>query len=104
MVRAGIPEIVRSGAGVDTLPNTLHVRIPGITGAALLAATPDVAAATGSACHSEHDAPSGVLAAMGVPAREAMGALRLSLGRSTTRTDIERAAAFLIAGWQRARG
>jgi cysteine desulfurase len=102
-LQAGIPELVRSGAGVETLPNTLHVRIPGVVGAKVLAAAPEVAAATGSACHSEHDAPSGVLAAMGVPAREAMGALRLSLGRATTEADIERAAAALIAGWHRAR-
>ena len=102
-LRAGIPEIVRTGASVETLPNTLHVRIPGITGAAVLAATPEVAAATGSACHSEHDAPSGVLAAMGVPAREAMGALRLSLGRGTTGADVERAATALVDGWRRAR-
>ncbi len=102
-LQAGIEGLVRTGAGVETLPNTLHVRIPGVLGSAVLAATPDVAAATGSACHSEHDSPSGVLAAMGVPGREAMGALRLSLGRATTEADIERAAAALIAGWQRAR-
>jgi len=100
---AGIPSIVRTGADVETLPNTLHVRLPGVRGAVVLEHTPEVAAATGSACHSEHDTPSGVLAAMGVPAREAMGALRLSLGRSTTSADVERAAAALIAGWRRAR-
>lgn len=100
---AGIPSIVRTGANVDTLPNTLHVRLPGVRGQTVLDSTPEVAAATGSACHSEHDAPSGVLAAMGVPAREAMGALRLSLGRATTFADVERAAAALIAGWRRAR-
>jgi cysteine desulfurase len=39
----------------------------------------------------------GVLAAMGVPLAEATGALRLSLGRSTTAADIDRAAAALVA-------
>lgn len=94
-LHATIPGIVRTGADAPTLPNTLHVRIPAVRGAAVLAAAPDLAAATGSACHSDHDAPSGVLGAMGVPAREAMGALRLSLGRSTTSDDIDRAAAAI---------
>ncbi|HWB73976.1 MAG TPA: cysteine desulfurase family protein [Nannocystaceae bacterium] len=98
-----IPDLVRTGASLDTLPNTLHVRVPGLVGAAILAAAPEVAASTGSACHSEHDGVSGVLGAMGVPAREAMGALRLSLGRATTREDITRAAAALADAVQRMR-
>jgi cysteine desulfurase len=98
-----IPELVRTGANVDTLPNTLHVRVPGLVGAAILAGAPAVAASTGSACHSEHEGVSGVLGAMGVPAREAMGALRLSLGRATTSDDITRAAAALGDAVQRMR-
>lgn len=38
----------------------------------------------GSACHSEHDAVSGVVFAMGVDAAQAAGAVRLSVGRMTT--------------------
>ncbi len=95
---ARVPDLVRTGAGAPTLPNTLHVRVPGVRGADLLAAAPAVAASTGSACHSDHDSPSGVLGAMGIAAREAMGAIRLSLGRSTTTDDIERAATALIQG------
>lgn len=98
-----IPELVRTGANVETLPNTLHVRVPGLVGAAILAGAPAVAASTGSACHSEHEGVSGVLGAMGVPAREAMGALRLSLGRATTSDDITRAAAALGDAVQRMR-
>ncbi len=100
---AGIPGIVRTAAAVETLPNTLHVRVPGLVGAAILAETPELAASTGSACHSEHDAPSGVLGAMGVPAREAMGALRLSIGRATTAEDISRSAAALVQSCRRLR-
>jgi cysteine desulfurase len=98
-----IPDLVRTGAGVETLPNTLHVRAPGLVGAQILAACPEVAASTGSACHSEHDAASGVLGAMGVASREAMGALRLTLGRMTTDHDIARAAAALSAAVQQLR-
>jgi cysteine desulfurase len=103
-LHAGIPGIVRSGAGVATLPNTLHVRIPGAAGSAVLAAAPDVAASTGSACHADDHAASGVLGAMGVPASEAAGALRLSLGRMTTHADVERAANALVTAAAALRG
>lgn len=103
-LRRGIAEIERTGDGVATLPNTLHVRIPGTVGADVLAAaSDDVAAATGSACHADDDAPSGVLGAMGVSTRAARGALRLTLGRSTTADDIDRAARALVAAATHAR-
>jgi len=50
-----------------------------------------VAAAVGSACTSGSTEVSHVLAAMGYPDEEARGALRLSLGRTTTEADIEEA-------------
>ena len=72
-----------------------------MTGRALLpAASADVAASLGSACHSEHDAVSGVLAAMGVETGRAAGAVRLSVGIMTSEADIDRAAAGLIAAWR----
>ena len=50
---------------------------------------PEVAASTGSACHSGGTEPSPVLAAMGVPREVGAGAIRLSLGRTTTREELE---------------
>jgi cysteine desulfurase len=94
-----VPGIVRTGEGQRVLPNTLHVRFPGVAGRDVLAHASDVAASTGSACHSDHDAVSGVLGAMGLGAAEAMGAVRLSLGRSTTAADVERAAASIAAAF-----
>ncbi len=47
-----------------------------------------VAASSGSACTSGAQRPSHVLTAMGVPPQDAVGALRLSLGRSNTPQDI----------------
>jgi cysteine desulfurase len=83
-------------------PNTLHVSFLGASGRALLqAAADDVVASVGSACHSEHDAVSGVLAAMGLDAARAAGAVRLSVGRTTTGEDVHRAAHPLIAAWKR---
>jgi len=48
-----------------------------------------VAASTGSACHAGSVELSPVLAAMGVSERAGMGAVRLSLGRTTTEGEID---------------
>jgi cysteine desulfurase len=79
------------------LPNTLNVSLEGVEGEDVLRRAPQVAASTGSACHSGHTEPSAVLLAMGLSRRRALGAVRLSLGRWTTAADVERAAAALIA-------
>jgi cysteine desulfurase len=63
-----------------------------VRGEDLLAATPAIAAATGSACHARSQEPSPVLLAMPHDQGQALSALRLSLGRWTTRPDVERAA------------
>jgi cysteine desulfurase len=102
---AGVPELRLNGDPERRLPNTLHVSFPGASGRALLAAVADtVAASVGSACHSEQDAVSGVLAAMGVGVAHASGAVRLSVGRGTEPEDIELAAAALVAAWNRLTG
>ena len=99
-----IPGLLLNGHPEHRLPNTLHVSFPGVSGRALLSeAAAVVAASVGSACHSEQDAVSGVLAAMGADAARAVGAVRLSVGRTTTFEEIERAALGLITAWQRLR-
>ena len=98
---AAIPTLQLNGHPDERLPNTLHLSFPGVSGRALLqAASTDVAASVGSACHSEHDAVSGVLAAMGCDPSRAAGAVRLSTGWPTTKDEIERAANALIAAWR----
>jgi len=76
------------------LPNTLNVSITGTVGTDLLAALPQLAASTGSACH-DGSISSPVLAAMGLDADRVAGAIRLSLGRSTSEADIRLAANML---------
>jgi len=84
-----------NGHPSDRLPNTLNLCFAGIEGNALLAATPEVAASTGSACHAGHTEPSAVLLAMGVSPDLALGAVRFSLGRWTTEVEVERASLLL---------
>jgi cysteine desulfurase len=77
---------------------------PGVSGRDLLhAVEADVAASVGSACHSESDAVSGVLAAMGIASERAMGAVRLSVGLYTTEDEIRRAAQALVRGREQLR-
>jgi len=93
-LRKAIPGMVRH-TPADSLPNTLMVSFPDVLGRAVLAASPGLAASTGSACHAGHDTPASTLLAMGSTPDVALGAVRLSLGRSTTATDISTAAAIL---------
>ncbi|MBX3671778.1 MAG: cysteine desulfurase [Burkholderiales bacterium] len=98
---AAIPGLALNGHPEHRLPNTLHVSFPGVSGRSLLeAARADVAASVGSACHAEGDAVSGVLAAMGLDAARAMGAVRLSVGTITTPPEAARAARALAAAWR----
>jgi len=103
LLREGVPGVRRNGHPTERLPNTLHVSFPGARGAQVLAASPDIAASVGSACHEGADAPSLVLTAMGLPAEVALGAVRLSLGRGTTQEEVERSAGALVAGWTKVR-
>ena len=103
LLHAGVPGIALNGHLTERLPNTLNVRFPGTSGSAVLAATPEIAASTGSACHDGGEVASSVLLAMGLAAEDAMGAVRLSLGVTTTRDEVDAAAAALVAGWRRVR-
>ena len=101
---ARVPGIALNGHPDQRLPNTLNVRFPGVSGNALLQHTPEVAASTGSACHAGGESASTVVLAMGVSPTEAIGSVRLTLGRSTTEDDVARAADALARAWARLRG
>ena len=84
-----------NGHSTERLPNTLNVSIERVIGEEVLAATPEIASSTGSACHEGSTEPSAVLMAMGMTRERALGALRLTLGRWSTEEEIERAATLL---------
>jgi cysteine desulfurase len=89
--------VVLNGHPEQRLPNTLNVSFVGHVGAELLAAVPQVAASTGSACHEGSVVQSPVLCAMGVPPEVGRGAVRLSVGRFTTEAEVDQAAEALAA-------
>ena len=96
-LRAAIPRVRLNGHPTDRLPNTLNVSFPEALGSAVLAAAPDIAASTGSACHEGGETASAVLLAMGIDATVALGAVRLSIGRATTRDQINWTVNALVA-------
>lgn len=81
--------VVLNGHPDARLPNTLNVGFVDRVGSEILARMEGVAASTGSACHSGSVELSPVLKAMNVPTEIGMGAIRFSLGRTTTREEIE---------------
>jgi len=93
--------VTLNGHPTERLPNTLSVNFTGRTGSEVLANLPGVAASTGSACHAGSVTLSSVLAAMGVPREQGMGAIRFSLGRFTTREEIEEVLDLLLAALSR---
>ena len=80
------------------LPGNAHFTFPGCEGDSLLYLLDarGVECSTGSACQAGVPQPSHVLLAMGVPADEARGALRFSLGWTSTAADVEALAADAI--------
>lgn len=78
--------------GVERLPNTCNFSIQGskLQGYMVLAQCQTLLASVGASCHSDHeDRPSPVLLSCGVPVDVARNALRLSVGRSTTRAEVD---------------
>ena len=95
-----IPHLALNGHVENRLPNTLNVRFPRVSGEALLAATPEIAASTGSACHDGGESASAVLLAMGIQPKAALGSVRLTLGRATTESAVDRASTALARAWR----
>jgi cysteine desulfurase len=84
---------------VPTLPGHLHLCVPAVEREELLVALGEegVCASGGSSCASGALEPSHVLAAMGVAAGLAGGAVRFTLGFDTTDADVDRALAVVPA-------
>jgi cysteine desulfurase len=97
---AAVPGLALTGHVTDRLPNTINVRFPNVSALALLARADGVAASTGSACHAGSEKPSSVLLGMGIAREQALGAIRLSLGRQTTEQEVDRAAESLSVAWR----
>ena len=86
-----IPKTVLNGHPTQRLPNNVNVSILDAEGESIVLYLDEagVACSTGSACTSESLEPSHVILAIGKPRAYAHGAMRFSLGRSTTKKNID---------------
>ncbi len=92
-LKKNVPEAVLNGPqiGEERLPNNLSVTFPGMDGEQLLIYLDHegVMCSTASACASISDEPSHVLCALQIAEQDIRSTLRFSLGRSTTKQDID---------------
>ena len=95
---AGTDGVLQTGHPTERLPGIASFIAPGIDGASTTMALDlaGIACSTGSACVSGSTEVSHVLTAMGYPVEEARGALRFSLGRTTTAAEIAEAADVIV--------
>ena len=97
-ILAAVPGAVSTVTGAPRSPGHCHLRFPGIESEALLFLLDEegVCASAGAACASGAIEPSPVLLAMGISKEAASGALRLTLGPSTTDEEVERASTAVV--------
>ncbi len=86
-----LPNVRRNGSEIQVSPIHLNVCFGGVDGEALQLSLRELAVSSGSACTSASVEPSYVLKAMGMSDADANGSIRLSLGRYTSASDVERA-------------
>jgi cysteine desulfurase len=103
LLAGALPGLSRNGDPAHQLAGTLSVSFDGVEAAGLLAALPDLALSTGSACSSAEPAPSHVLAALGLSPQRVAGTIRIGLGRGNDAAQIERAAARIVEAVRAAR-
>ena len=84
-----IPDATLNGHRRQRLPNNVNFSFPGVEGEPVVIALDfaGVCASSGSACSSASVEPSHVLVALGMDADEAVGSVRLTLGRDNTEAE-----------------
>jgi cysteine desulfurase len=90
-IRARVPDVRLNGHPTERLPGTANICYRNVESESIVLGLDlkGIAVSAGSACTAGSVEPSHVLVAMGVPLDWAMGAVRSSLGRSTTPEDVD---------------
>lgn len=104
-VTSRLADVIETVPSTNTVPGIAHFCIAGVESEALLFLLDEagVCASAASACASGAMEPSHVLRAMGVEQRFAKGALRMSLGHTTTADDVRVAADAVVRSVERLR-
>jgi len=90
-IQARVPEVRVNGHATRRLPGTANISFRHVESESIVLGLDlkGIGVSAGSACTSGNVEPSYVLEAMGLPLDWAMGAVRCSLGRSTTTEDVD---------------
>jgi len=93
LIKDKLPNAVINGSIKKRLPNNLHITLPDIDNEKLLFLldSAGVYCSAGSACSASSQKPSHVLGAMGISDQDARNSIRITIGRQTTQSDMERA-------------
>ena len=84
-----VPHSILNGSLEDRLPGTLNMSFAYVEGESLLMGLKDIAVSSGSACTSASLEPSYVLRAMGLDDELAHSSLRMTIGRFTTKEEVD---------------
>lgn len=91
-----LAEISINGHTAPRLPQTSNITFRGVEADKLMLALRDLAVSTGSACSSGSKKPSHVLKSMGLTDEDARASIRFSLGRFTTKEEVDYACEHII--------
>lgn len=93
-----IPNAILNGHAISRLPNNINISLPDRDGetAVLYLDAKGIYCSTGSACSSVALEPSHVIAALGISPEYTNGSLRFTLGRKTTKRDLEYVVKVLV--------
>jgi len=94
-----LKEVLINGKNAERLPHISNLSFRFIEAEALMSSfNRRLAVSTGSACSSANLEPSHVLLAMGLSKEDAKSSLRISLGRNTTKEEIDIAVNLIEKG------
>ncbi len=93
-----LPNAIINGDLKHRLANNIHITLPASDNERLIFALDErgIMVAAGSACSASDETPSHVLRAIGVSDKDAQSSLRITMGRSTSKEDIDRLIGALI--------
>jgi len=87
-IRDENPKTLVNGSMEKRVAGNLNMSFPGVNNEAIIAAIPEIAISSGSACTTSTMEPSHVLLALGMSKEEAYSSLRFGIGRFNTEKDI----------------
>ncbi len=90
-LKKALPEMKLNGHASERLQNNMSITLPGVEGEAVVIYLDKagIAASTGSACSTAQKGPSHVIKALGYSNEEALGTVRFTLGKSTTKEELD---------------